>query len=56
MLNYAQWRTEADLEAFARDPLSADLGATVKAIGSHSGPHTTRYRVARAIEPDEHDR
>ena len=56
VLNYAQWRTEADLEAFARDPRSAHLSAAVKATGPHSGPHATRYRVARAIESDEHDR
>ncbi len=56
VLNYAQWRSEADLEAFARDPRSAGLSAAVKAVGPESGPHATRYHVVRAIEPGGHDR
>lgn len=55
VLNYAQWRTEADLAAFARDPRSADLSAAVKAVGPEGGPHAIRYRVIRAIGPGGHD-
>ncbi len=50
VLNYAQWRTEADFEAFTRDPEGERLGAAVRAARPLAGPEAVRYRVARVVD------
>ena len=50
VLNYAQWRTEADFRAFIADPEGERLGAAIRAIGPTGGPHAEAYRVARIVE------
>lgn len=49
VLNYAQWRTQADFEAFTRHPEGDRLSAAIRAVGPESGPDAVAYRVARAI-------
>ncbi len=50
VLNYAQWRTEADFRAFTADPEGERLGAAIRAVGPTGGPRAEAYRVARAID------
>ncbi len=50
VLNYAQWRTEADFEAFTRDPEGERLSAAVRAARPLAGPEAIRYRVARVVD------
>lgn len=49
VLNYAQWRTEADFRAFTADPESERLGVAIGAVGPSGGPSNVAYRVARTI-------
>ncbi len=49
VLNYAQWRTEAEFHAFTADPEGERLSAAIRAIGPSGGPHAIAYRVIRAI-------
>ncbi len=51
VLNYAQWRSEADFRAFTEDPEGERLGAAIRAIGLTGGPKAVQYRVVRSIEP-----
>jgi len=51
VLNYAQWRSEADFRAFTDDPEGERLGAAIRAVGPSSGPKAVHYRVMRSIEP-----
>lgn len=51
VLNYAQWRSEADFRAFTEDPEGERLGAAIRAIGPTGGPKAVQYRVVRSIEP-----
>ena len=51
VLNYAQWRSEADFRAFTADPEGDRLGAAIRAVGPAGGPHAVAYRVARSIVP-----
>ena len=53
VLNYAQWRTEADFHAFTRDPEGDRLGVAIRAVGPVSGPAAVQYRVVRCIEPEQ---
>jgi len=53
VLNYAQWRTEADFHAFAADPEGERLGAAVRGVGPNAGPQAIAYRVVRSISPPE---
>ena len=51
VLNYAQWRTEADFRDFTKDPEGERLSQAIRAVGSVSGPQAVHYRVVRCIEP-----
>ncbi len=51
VLNYAQWRSEADFRAFTEDPEGERLGAAIRAIGPTGGPKAVQYRVVHSIEP-----
>ena len=53
VLNYAQWRTEAEFEAFTADPEGERLGEAIRAAGPGGGPHAVAYRVIRAVTPAE---
>lgn len=53
VLNYAQWRTEADFQAFTRDPEGERLGAAIRAVGPAGGPDAVHYRVVRCVEPQQ---
>jgi len=57
VMNYAQWRTRADFEAFTADPETERLGRAIHAAGSTGGHHTIQYRVARIVDaaPGEND-
>ena len=51
VLNYAQWRSEADQRAFEEDPERERLGAAIRAAGALGGPRAVSYRVVRCVEP-----
>ena len=51
VLNYAQWRGEADFRALTEDPESERLSAAIRAVGPTGGPQAVQYRVVRGIEP-----
>ncbi len=51
VLNYAQWRTQADFDGFTKDPEGERLSAAIHAVGPRDGPHAVAYRVVRAIDP-----
>lgn len=51
VLNYAQWRSEADFLAFTNDPEGERLSRTIRDVGPAGGPQATRYRVVRSIGP-----
>ena len=53
VMNYAQWRSEADFRAFTADPEGERLGAAIRAVGPEGGPHAVAYRVSRAIVSPE---
>ena len=55
VLNYAQWRTEQDFQAFASDPEGQRLGLAIKHIGVVSGPDATHYSVIRSVEAPAQD-
>jgi len=54
VLNYAQWRSEADFRAFTEDPEGERLGAAIRAVGPTSGPEAVHYRVVRSIKVERH--
>lgn len=51
VINYAQWRSEADFRAFVADPESEHIGAAIRRVGGVSGPQATHCRVVRVIKP-----
>ena len=53
VINYAQWRSEADFRDFTADPQGDRIGAAIRAVGGVVGPHATHCRVARVIMPDD---
>ena len=52
VLNYAQWRAEADFQGFTKDPEGERLGEAIRAVGPTSGPHGVHYRVVRCVEAE----
>lgn len=50
MMNDAQWRSEADFRAFARDPEGERLGASIRPVCPTGGVEAVQYRVVRSIE------
>lgn len=51
VINYAQWRTEADFRAFTADPENEGIAAAIRGVGGVIGPHATHCRVVRVIVP-----
>lgn len=49
VLNYAQWRTEADLVAFTKHPEGERLSAAVRAAKPLAGPEAVKYHATRVI-------
>lgn len=49
VINYAQWRTEAEFDAFTADPENEKIGAAIRAVGIEHGPLATHCRVVRSI-------
>lgn len=49
-MNDAQWRSEADFRAFARDPEGERLGASIRAVRPTGGAEAVQYRAVRSIE------
>ncbi len=52
VVNYAQWKSQADWQAFTKDPQSKALGEKIKQVGiKNSEAHS--YQVQRVIEAPE---
>jgi len=49
VLNYAQWRSEADFKAFTNHPEGERLGAAVRAAKPLKGPEAVKYYAVRVI-------
>ena len=50
MVNYAQWRSRADYEAFVRHPETARLGEAIRNAAPLSGPEAGEFQVVRHVE------
>ncbi len=50
VLNYAQWRTEADFVAFTKHSEGERLGAAVRAAKPLEGPEAVKYHAVRVID------
>ena len=49
MLNYAQWRSNAEFEAFARHPQIVRLQAAIEVARTERGPKAIAYRAVHSI-------
>ncbi|MCC5621375.1 antibiotic biosynthesis monooxygenase [Nostoc sp. CHAB 5715] len=49
VVNYAQWKSQADWQAFTQDPQGAALGEKIKQVGIKAS-EASSYQVQRVIE------
>jgi heme-degrading monooxygenase HmoA len=50
VLNYAQWESKADFEAFTHDPETERLQQAIKDVAPSLKPHAIQCRVIRSID------